>query len=68
MSGYFEHYTQKDQIKPSDYPVNYIPNGAKEFIGFDPASTDSGCFVKGFYKNGEYHIQNITFVSSIDTK
>ena len=61
-------FFQKDQIKLSDYPPDYIPNEAKGFIGFDPASTDSGCFVKGFYKNGEYHIQNFEFISDRDIK
>jgi len=63
MSGYFEHYTQKDQIKPSDYPVNYIPNGAKEFIGFDPASTDSGClYIKDFGECSWYEENQLTLI------
>ena len=52
---------KKEWIKPSDYPDNYIPAGARTFIGVDPASQDGECTVKGFYKDGEYHIQSVEY-------
>jgi len=46
-------------IPISQYPFNYIPAGAKILIGIDEGSSDGDCTVKGFYKDGEYHIQEI---------
>ena len=50
---------KKEQIKPSDYPADFIPNAAKLIIGVDEGSKDGDCTVKGFYKDGEYHIQSV---------
>lgn len=55
---------KKEQIKPSDYPADFIPKGAKLLIGVDKASPDGECTVKGFYKDGEYHIQSVEYRGS----
>lgn len=49
----------KDWLKISEYPSDFIPNGAEVFIGIDYASPDGDYTVKGFYdpKTGEIHIQ-----------
>ncbi len=48
-----------DKLKTSPYPANVVPAGARVITGFDKADgTDTT--VKGFYLNGEYHIQEIT--------
>jgi hypothetical protein len=52
----------KDEwFKESDYPTDFIPNGAEIFVGIDYASPDSDCTVKGFYIDGEFHIQEIDY-------
>ena len=50
---------KKEWLKPSNSPSDFIPNGAEMFIGVDRASPNGDCTVKGFYKNGEYHIQEV---------
>ena len=57
MNEFFD----KDMIKISEYPADFIPNGCKVFVGFDTASPNGDCTVKGFYSpiTGEIHIQEI---------
>lgn len=52
---------KKEWFKISEYPSDFIPSGAKTFIGIDHASPDGDCTVKGFYdpETGEFHIQEI---------
>lgn len=50
---------KKEQVKISDYPADFIPKDAKLIIGIDEGSPDGDCTVKGFYKDGEYHIQSV---------
>ena len=47
------------KIPRSEYPRDFIPNGAKVFIGMDPGSKDESCTVKGFCLDGVYHIQEV---------
>ena len=56
-----EKVFKKGHIKISPYPTDFIPNGSKLIIGLDEASPngDSNCCVKGFYKDGKYHVQKI---------
>lgn len=48
------------KIEISDYPSDFIPEGAVVILGVD-YSKDGDCTVKGFYdpKTGEYHIQEV---------
>lgn len=48
---------KKDRIRPSEYPTDLVPAGGETFIGIDEGSPDGDCTVKGFYKDGEFHIQ-----------
>lgn len=52
---------KEDWFKVSNCPSDFIPSGAKVFIGIDHASPDGDCTVKGFYdpETGEFHIQEI---------
>ena len=50
-----------DQIKISGYPSDFIPAGAELIVGIDEGSPDGGCTVKGFFKDGEYHIQSVEY-------
>ena len=50
---------KKEWLKPSDYPSDFIPIGAEVFIGVDKESPNGDYTAKGFYKNGEYHIQEV---------
>ncbi len=50
---------KKEWVKPSDFPADFIPNRAKLITGIDEGSPDGDCTVKGFYKDGEYHIQSV---------
>lgn len=54
-----EQMFKKEWIKTSDYPSDFIPAGAKVFVGVDYGSPDGDYTVKGFYdpKTGEIHIQ-----------
>ena len=47
-----------EDFKVSEYPKDFIPAGAKEYIGHDIAE-GLDWTVKGFYLDGEYHIQEI---------
>ena len=49
------------KVKVSDYPSNLIPKDSVEILGFD-TDIDNGVdtTVKGFYQNGNYHVQEIT--------
>lgn len=42
-------------------PADFIPNGASLLIGVDEGSPDGDCTVKGFYKDGECHIQSVEY-------
>ncbi len=47
-------------IPVSEYPSNFIPAGGKTFVVVDPAAEVGQSFeVKGFWKDGEFHIQEI---------
>ena len=52
-------FFKKEWVKPSKYPSDFIPAGAEVFIGVDQGSPDGDCTVKGFYKNGVFHVQEI---------
>ena len=55
------HVLNPELIKTSTYPADFIPNGASLLIGVDEGSPDGDCTVKGFYKDGEYHIQSVEY-------
>ena len=48
------------KIKTSEFPANFIPAGAKEFV-FEDKSEGGICTIKGFYDptTGEQHIQEM---------
>ena len=46
-------------VKISEYPNNFVPAGAKIIIGVDEASPDGDCTVRGFCKDGVFHIQEV---------
>lgn len=48
-----------EKLKVSPYPCNIIPVGARVITGFD-SSDGNDKTVKGFYLNGELHIQEVT--------
>jgi hypothetical protein len=52
-----------EHVKISNCPSNVVPSDARIFVGFDPASPDGECTVKGFVdrKTGEFHIQEIEY-------
>ena len=52
---------KKDWLKTSEYPKDFIPRGGEIFIGVDPASQDGDCTVKGFYKDGVFHVQEVEY-------
>jgi hypothetical protein len=52
-------FFKKDWIKTSDYPADFIPDGAKLFTGVDEGPPDGDCTVKGFYKDGQCHVQSV---------
>jgi hypothetical protein len=43
----------------SEYPSNFIPKDAKILIGVDYGKDGTTTTVKGFFKDGVYHIQEI---------
>lgn len=51
------------KIKISDYPENYIPNGAQIIVAYDEGSKYGDCSIKAFFdpKTGEYHIQEVVY-------
>ena len=49
----------KEYVKQSEYPADFIPVGGKVFIGVDEGSQDGDYTVKGFYKDGEFHVQSV---------
>ena len=51
----------REWFKKSEYPADFVPNGGNVFIGVDLAKDGSECTVKGFYKDGEYHIQSVEY-------
>ncbi|WP_372809354.1 hypothetical protein [Litorivivens sp.] len=50
---------KEEWIKNSDCPADFIPAGSKVFVGIDEGSPDGDCTVKGFYKDGEFHVQSV---------
>ena len=44
----------------SEYPADFIPAEGKLIICVDQASSDRDSTVRGFYKEGFYHIQETT--------
>lgn len=53
------NFIDKKDIPLSPYPSNFIPEGAELLLGVDPAAVGGDTTVKGFYKDGEFHIQEI---------
>ena len=51
----------REWFKPSEYPADFVPKGGNVFIGVDHAKDGSDCTVKGFYKDGEYHVQSVEY-------
>jgi hypothetical protein len=56
-----QDYFDKDWIKKSDYPKDFIPANAEIIVGVDMAKDGRDCTVKGFYDpaSGEYHVQEV---------
>jgi hypothetical protein len=54
---------KKDSLKESPYPANFIPQGSALVIATEECSPDGdyACTIKGFYKDGGFHIQSIEF-------
>ena len=52
---------KKEWLHESEYPSNFIPADCEVFIGVDYASPDKDCTVRGFYKDGEFHIQEVEY-------
>ncbi len=50
-------------IKPrvSNFPPDFIPKDAKPFTRWDPAAKGKDCTVRGFFLNGEVHIQSVEY-------
>ena len=59
--GRHDSFISKDMIKTSPYPKDFIPEGAVPIVNYDPACEDGDCTVKGFYKDGKYHIQEVIY-------
>jgi hypothetical protein len=53
---------KQEWIKRSAYPVGFIPQGASLFTGTDKGLAGVGYIVRGFYKEGEYHIQSVDWL------
>ena len=49
------------KIIQSDYSADFIPAQGKLIIGTDIGSPSGDCTVKGFYKDGIYHVQELTW-------
>ena len=49
------------KLPVSEYPADFVPAGATVLIGIDEGSPDGDCTVRGFYKDGEYHIQDVEY-------
>ena len=50
------------ELGKDDTPANYIPAGATIITGYDESNGDDyGCTVRGFYKDGVFHIQEIEY-------
>ena len=48
------------KLKTSPYPSDFIPKGGKPFFFVaDPGAPGGDCYVKGFHKDGEIHVQEI---------
>ena len=54
---------KEEWFKKSDYPKDYLPKGAEVLIGVDEGDEDFT--IKGFYKDGEFHIQEVVKNDSI---
>lgn len=50
-------------IIKSEFPKDYIPADGKVFVGIDYGDADCGCEVKGFYKDGIWHVQEINVIA-----
>jgi hypothetical protein len=51
----------QEWFKQSEYRADFIPEVGTVLIGVDRAKDGSGCTVKGFYKDGEYHVQSVEY-------
>lgn len=49
----------KEWLKESEYPANFIPKDARICIGIDYAVDGGDCTCKGFWLNGEFHLQRL---------
>ena len=56
-----QDYFDKDWIKKSDYPKDFIPANAEIIVGVDMAKDGSDYTVRGFHDliTGEYHVQEV---------
>ena len=49
----------REWFKKSEYPSDFVPKDGKVFIEVDHAKNGSDCTVKGFYKDGKFHVQSV---------
>ncbi len=48
-------------ILTSPYPPEFIPAGATPIVSVDVGSPDGDCTIRGFYKDGELHVQAVEY-------
>ena len=48
------------KLKTSPYPADFVPKDSEPFVfGVDSGAPGGDCCVRGFYKDGEIHVQEI---------
>ena len=55
MEGFFKSI----DIPVSEYPSDFMPKDSKIIYGLDKGAGDTSCEVKGFCKDGVFHIQEV---------